>query len=340
MGEPFTIAFPSPLPVERSGESWAAEVDGREVRLSNLDKVFWPQEGFTKGDLVAYYFNVGPTILPYLAGRPLTLKRMPNGVAGRAFFQKDAPDHTPAWMTRCAIEPEDGRIDEMLVAEARPDLLFIVNLGCIELHPLHSRCERYDRPDYLVVDLDPMAPAGFEEALAVAAHVHVLLERLGLRGYPKTSGATGVQVYVPVDHKHSYDETRELAERMGRLIAEAAPDSVTMEWAVERRGRKVFFDHNMNRRAASLAAAYCVRPEPGATVSAPISWEEVRAGSVRPGDFTMSTIFRRLDRVGDLFRGVVSDGQDLDPVLARLHIEPSRSDVSGGRMRRILPARH
>jgi bifunctional non-homologous end joining protein LigD len=109
---------------------------------------------------------------------------------------------------------------------------------------------------------------------------------------------------------------------------------------VERRGRKVFFDHNMNRRAASLAAAYCVRPEPGATVSAPISWEEVRAGSVRPGDFTMSTIFRRLDRVGDLFRGVVSDGQDLDPVLARLHIEPSRSDVSGGRMRRILPARH
>jgi bifunctional non-homologous end joining protein LigD len=337
--QPFTIRFPPPLPAERHRDSWHAAVGGRQVRLSNLEKVFWPREGYTKGDLLAYYFNAGPAMLPYLAGRPLTLKRMPDGIRSRPFYQKDAPDFTPDWITRCAIESEEGKVDEMLVVEALADLLFVVNLGCIDLHPLHSRCETYDRPDYLVVDLDPMAPAGFDDALAVARHVGVLLDGLGLTGYAKTSGATGVQIYVPVAAGHTYAQTRAVAERMGEMIGEADPGRVTMDWAVERRSGKVFVDHKMNRRGASLAGVWSVRPEPGATVSTPLSWDEVRAGAVRPDRFTMATVLGRLEEAGDLFEGVLTQGQDLDPVLERLAIPRSLSDDSGGRMRRRLPAR-
>ncbi|HEX2180595.1 MAG TPA: non-homologous end-joining DNA ligase [Actinomycetota bacterium] len=333
--DPFTVGFPAELPVEQSGEAWFADAGGVRQRLTNLAKVFWPEEGITKGDLLAYYFNVAPTMLPYLADRPVTMKRMPDGVAGGHFYQKDAPDYTPPWITRCAIEPEDGKVDEMVLVQSVAELLFVVNLGCIELHPLHSRCERYDQPDYLVVDLDPFPPAGFEDALAVAGYVHTLLERLDLRSYPKTSGATGIQIYVPVDEKHSYEETRGMAERMARMIRKADPQRVTVDWPVSQRTGKVFIDFNMNRRAASLAAAYSARPEPGATVSTPLTWAEVDEGTVRPADFTIRNILDRLAGEGDLFRGV-AEPQDLDAALDDLGVGRSRRDISEGRVRRRI----
>jgi bifunctional non-homologous end joining protein LigD len=335
--EPFTIDFPAELPAVRKGDAWYVEAGGVRQRLTNLAKVFWPEEGITKGDLLAYYFNVAPAMLPYLADRPVTMKRMPDGVAGGHFYQKDAPDYTPPWITRCAIEPEDGKVDEMVLVQSPAELLFVVNLGCIELHPLHSRCERYDQPDYLVVDLDPFPPAGFEEALVVAGYVRTLLDRLRLRSYPKTSGATGIQIYVPVEEKHSYDETRGLAERMARMIRKADPERVTVDWPVAQRSGKVFIDFNMNRRAASLAAAYSVRPEPGATVSTPLSWSEVEEGGVRAGDFTVRNILERLDQAGDLFEGVL-EPQDLDGALNQLGVARSRRDISEGRVRRKIPA--
>jgi bifunctional non-homologous end joining protein LigD len=332
------VRFPNPLPVERrDGDKTYVRCDGIDVPVTNLDKIFWPDEGITKGDLLAYYFNIAPVILRHVYQRPLALKRMPNGVTGDSFFQRNAPDWTPSWVPLCAIEPADSKVDETVMIEKTADLLFVANLGAIELHPLHSRCERYDLPDYLVVDLDPMEPAGFDEALVIAQQVKVVLDHLELIGYTKTSGATGVQIFVPIDEKHSYTETRALAERIAMAIATTARDLVTLDWEVSKRRGKVFIDHKMNRRAASLASAYSVRPQPGATVSTPITWDEVRKG-VDPRTFTMETIFDRINQLGDLFRDVVDQPQDLDGALRTMGVPFERSDISKGRIRKRTSA--
>src|SRR6266540_5745066 len=173
-GPPFTVAFLTSLPAEQRGEAWWMQADGRELRLSNLDKVFWPEEGYTKGDLVAYYFNVAPRMLPYLAGRPLTMKRMPDGISGPFFYEKDAPSHTPDWMPRCSVESQGSTsrwgavkhdVINYLMVEDTAGLLFMANLGCIEFHPLHSRCGSIESPDYMFFDLDPFEPATFEDVL-------------------------------------------------------------------------------------------------------------------------------------------------------------------------------
>ncbi len=325
-GDPFTVRLPRPLPAERRGDAWWVEAGGRELRLSNLDKVFWPEEGYTKGDLLAYYFNVADLLLPYLRERPLTMKRMPDGIAGDFFYEKAAPSHTPDWVPRCRIPSEEakgGEIDYLMVADLA-HLLFVVNLGCIELHPLHSRCGSHRSPDYLFFDLDPFEPISFEDVLVVARHVRVALEGLGLAGYPKTSGATGVQIFVPLAPGFSYEDARELVGRVGRMIARADPDRVTMAWEVRRRAGKVFIDHTMNREGANIAAVYSLRPEPGAPVSTPLTWEEVEAGGFTPRDFRIDNIFERLGRVGDLFRGVLDAPQDISAALAALGIDAIR----------------
>src|SRR6266480_7679060 len=286
-GPAFTVALPRPLET-RKGErdAWWVGLPERELRLSNLDKVFCPDEGYTKGDLLAYYFNVADHILPYLAGRPLTMKRMPNGISGQFFYEKNAPSTTPEWMRRCPVESEDARnkVIEYLLVDDTAGLLFMANLGCIEFHPLHSRCETYGYPDYAFFDLDPFDVV-FEDVLAVAMHVKAALDALGLEGYPKTSGATGVQVYVPIEPRFTHDEVREFVRLIGRMILKADPGRVTMTWEIRRRTGKVFIDHNMNRSGANIAAVYSVRPEPGATVSTPVTWDEVEAG-VHPRQFT------------------------------------------------------
>ena len=331
-GPAFTVDFPTALPAERDGEHWWMEVDGRELRLSNLDKVFWPEEGFTKGDLVAYYFNAAPRILPFLAQRPLTMKRMPNGVSGQFFYEKEAPSHTPDWMPRCAVESAgtgDGRwgppkheVINYLMVEDAAGLLFMANLGCIEFHPLHSRCGSIESPDYLFFDLDPFPPATFDDVLAVAGLVRVACERLGLTAYPKTSGATGMQVYVPIVEGFTYAQVREFVGRIGHMIRKADPARVTMEWEVKRRSGKVFIDHNMNRVGANIAAVYSVRPEPAAPVSTPLTWEEVEEGGIGPGDFTIRTVWDRwAGQDEDPFRGVLHDRQDIGPALEAMGVE-------------------
>ncbi|MGH2653033.1 MAG: non-homologous end-joining DNA ligase [Actinomycetota bacterium] len=312
-GPAFTVETPEPLPAERDGEHWWLETDGRRLRLSNLDKVFWPEEGYTKGDLLAYYWNVADRLLPYLRDRPLTMKRMPDGVAGPHFYEKNAPSHTPEWMPRCRVESEedDGRMghNDFLVAGDRAGLLFVANLGAIEFHPLHSRCADIDRPDYLFFDLDPFPPATFEDVLAVARHVRAALDALGLPSYPKTSGATGMQIYVGLDPRPTYREARDFVGTVGQAIRRADPERVTMTWDVGKR-RGIFIDHNMNRRGANISAVYSVRPEPGASVSTPVTWEEVEDGELRPQDFTIANVHERLARVGDLFRPVLEEPVD------------------------------
>jgi bifunctional non-homologous end joining protein LigD len=324
-GPAFTVEFPMPLPAERKGEHWWMEVDGLELRLSNLDKVFWPDEGYTKGDLVAYYYNVADRILPYLADRPLTMKRMPGGIKGSFFYEKDAPSHTPDWMPRCAVEsagtgegrwgPPKHDVINYLMVENTAGLLFMANLGCIEFHPLHSRCGSIESPDYLFFDLDPFPPATYEDVLAVARHVQVACKRLGLTAYPKTSGATGMQIYVPIIPGYTYGQIREFVGRVGHVIRQADPDRVTMEWEVRKRTGKVFIDHNMNRVGANISAVYSMRPEPGATVSMPVAWKEVEEGKIRPSDFTITTVWPRLKKRTVPFRGVLDKPQDISDAL-------------------------
>jgi bifunctional non-homologous end joining protein LigD len=325
-GPPFTVTFPTSLPAERSGEAWWMEAGGRELRLSNLDKVFWPEEGYTKGDVIAFYFNVSGLILPHLLERPLTMKRMPDGIAGPFFYEKSAPSHTPDWLPRCPVESEDsktGIIDYLMVEDAA-GVLFMANLGCIEFHPLHSRCRSVESPDYLFFDLDPFPPITFDDVLAVAMHVKASLDALGLVGYPKTSGATGMQIYVPVEPGYSYGQVREFVGAVGRMIGRADRDRVTMAWQVSKRSGKVFIDHNMNRAGANISAAYSLRPEPGATVSTPLTWDEVQRG-VSPGDFTIETVWKRLAEVGDLFEGVRTKPQDLSTALEAMGLPPEKA---------------
>jgi DNA ligase D-like protein (predicted ligase)/DNA ligase D-like protein (predicted polymerase)/DNA ligase D-like protein (predicted 3'-phosphoesterase) len=302
------------------------QAGGRELRLSNLDKVFWPEEGYTKGDVIAYYFNVSDLILPHLLERPLTMKRMPDGIAGPFFYEKSAPSHTPDWLPRCPVESEEAKtgVIDYLMVEDPAGVVFMANLGCIEFHPLHSRCRSVESPDYLFFDLDPFPPITFDDVLAVAMHVKASLDALGLVGYPKTSGATGMQIYVPVEPGYSYEQVREFVGAVGRMIERADRDRVTMAWQVSKRSGKVFIDHNMNRTGANISAAYSLRPEPGATVSTPLTWEEVQKG-VSPGDFTIETVWKRIAKVGDLFDGVRTKPQDLGAGLEALGLPSEKA---------------
>jgi bifunctional non-homologous end joining protein LigD len=325
-GPPFTVTFPTTLPAEQRGEAWWMQADGRELRLSNLDKVFWPDEGYTKGDVIAYYFNVSGLILPHLLERPLTMKRMPDGITGPFFYEKSAPSHTPDWLPRCPVESEEAKtgIIDYLMVEDTAGVLFIANLGCIEFHPLHSRCRSIESPDYLFFDLDPFPPITFDDVLAVAMHVKASLDALGLVGYPKTSGATGMQIYVPVEPGYSYEQVREFVGAVGRMIERADRDRVTMAWQVSKRSGKVFIDHNMNRAGANISAAYSLRPEPGASVSTPVTWKEVQRG-ISPRDFTIETVWKRFAKIGDLFDGVRTKPQELGPALEAMGLPPEKA---------------
>lgn len=299
----------------------------RELRLSNLDKVYWPDEGYTKGDLITYYFNVSPTMLPHVADRPLTLKRMPNGIHGDFFYEKNAPRHRPRWMPTVPVPADEGsKIINFLVVRDVAHLLWVANLGCIEFHPLHGKGEEQSNPTYAFFDLDPFEPAAWAEVAQVASLINVVLRELGLEAYPKTSGATGMQIMVPSDGTTSYDLIRGFVQAVSELVHKAVPDITTMEWDTSKRAGKVFLDVNMNRAGANIAAAYSVRPEPGATVSAPLRWDEI--DDVHPSMFRMDTIFERIAEVGDPFAPVAEGpGQSLTEALAKLDAQPRKARV-------------
>ncbi|HVF07244.1 MAG TPA: non-homologous end-joining DNA ligase, partial [Actinomycetota bacterium] len=236
------------------------------------------------------------------------------------------------WLGRCVVESEDakgGEIDYLTIADAA-GLLYVANLGCIEFHPLHSRCADVAHPDYLFFDLDPFEPYTYEDVLIVARHIKVLLDQLGLTAFPKTSGATGLQIYVPVLRgTYSYDTVRAFVGAAGRLIRGADPDRVTMEWKIADRTGKIFIDHNMNRSGANISAAYSVRPEPRAPVSTPLSWDEVFEGGFEPADFRIDNVWERWARTGDLFDGVRTEAMDLTAALEALEVDPVEVEVPG-----------
>jgi bifunctional non-homologous end joining protein LigD len=292
----------------------------RRLELSNLDKPFWPDEGITKGDLLAYYRAVAPVLVPHLRGRPFTMKRYPDGWQGKHFFQKDAPKHRPPWL-RTAPFPATSREGETRTIEyALVDdelaLLWMVNMGCIDMHAWSSRADRPTRPDWVLFDLDPSEGAGFEETVEVAFLVRQALELAGLQGYPKTSGSRGIHVLVPVARRHTFAQAHEFASVVAGGLARAHPGLVTTEWTKAKR-RGVLVDANQNGFGKTTASVYSVRPRAGAFVSTPLRWEELEAG-VDPASFTMDAVLDRVAADGDLYAGVLEGGQSLTRALRAL----------------------
>jgi len=331
---PTTVEFPRPLPaVRRSRTEWVVQTDGVEVKLTNLDKPYWVPEGYTKADLVTYYFDVAEAVLPYLAGRPLTMKRMPDGADGPFFYAKNRPPGTPSWFRSVPILSEaDGKQVDYLVAATRADLLWMANAGCIELHPWHARIDDLGHPDYAFFDLDPMGAATFADVREVALLVRTVLDRLSLRGYPRTSGATGMQVYVPIDRVHTAAAVRTWVGEVCRLIARADPQRTTMEYTIAQRGDTVFLDHGMNTEGRNIAGTWSLRPERGAPVATPLTWDDVEAG-FEPQDSTIATVWPRLDASAG-FGEVLTGGQDLRAAMRAVGLDPAT--VEGTPRHRLL----
>lgn len=292
---------------------------GRAVRLTNLDKVFWPRDGVTKGNLLDHYLRMAPVLVPHLAGRAMILKRYPNGIEGDFFFQHSVTDG-PDWLSRAELsrggKPGEKTSSYVLVDDAMA-LLWLVNLGCIDLNPWQSLAAAPDEPTHVLFDLDPADGLSFDRVVEAALMVREALEGLGLRGYPRTSGATGMHILVPVTPGSTFDEVRAFARAVSEALVAARPDLVTTVTTVADRGPRVYLDHNQNGRGRSICSAYSVRPRPGAPVATPLRWEEVRPG-LSPRDFTMGVVARRVEREGDLARGLLEDRQSLAGALGRV----------------------
>jgi bifunctional non-homologous end joining protein LigD len=292
----------------------------RELRVSNLDKPFWPEEGITKGDLIAYYRDVADVLVPHLRDRPFTMKRYPDGWQGKHFFQKQAPSHMPEWIPRVPFpaSTRDGEkkiIDYALVNDELA-LLWMANMGCIDLHAWSSRTDKPERPDWVMFDLDPSEGASFEDVVQVARLVKETLDLLELESFPKTSGSRGIHVLVPIARRHTFPQAREFASIVAGALERAHTGLVTTAWAKAKR-RGVLVDANQNRQGATNATVYSVRPRAGAPVSTPLRWDEVVEG-LDPAAFTMEAVLDRVARDGDLFAGVLGGKQSLARALKAL----------------------
>ncbi|MGE0633761.1 MAG: non-homologous end-joining DNA ligase, partial [Pseudobdellovibrionaceae bacterium] len=288
-----------------------------EARLTNLEKVFWPEEGITKGDLLEYYKSISAYILPYLLDRPESLNRQPNGIAAPGFYQKDMTGHIPRWLktVRYFSESANKSIDYVLVQDER-SLLYIVNLGCIEINPWFARIQKPNHPDFMVIDLDPDGNS-FDHVIEIAHEVHKILDSVGASNFCKTSGATGIHIGVPTGAKYNFDEVREFAEMVCRIIAKKYPATTSIDRNPNRRKGKIYLDFMQNRRGQTLASAYCVRPKSGAPVSMPLSWSELKIG-IKPIQFHMKNALHLISKRKDPWRGVLGSPIDLEKCRATL----------------------
>ncbi len=294
------LSFPQAIRADVQGKHATPRTPARRPRLSNLDKVFFPGAGYTKGDLIQYYASIADVLLPHLAGRPISMSRYPDGIEGSSFYEKRAPSHAPDWMATAAVASDSmGGVIDFLLAEDRESLMWFANMGCIEVHPFHSRAEDLEHPDYAIFDLDPAEGSSWEQVVAAARLLGEALDRLGLEGHPKLSGARGLHVYVGIEPVYDQARVRRFVDGLGQLLAAADEDNITMAWDIPQRRGKVFIDANRNASGQTVASVYSVRPRPGAPVSAPIRWDEL--GLIHNGDVTIANVWERLQRHGDLF---------------------------------------
>ena len=278
----------------------------RRVKLTNLRKLFWPKLGITKRDLLQYYAEVAPFLLPHLLDRAMVMKRYPNGAAGDFFFMKRAPEPRPDWIEICSISHPSENVIDFPIIQDLLSLLWVVDLGCIDLNQWYARCDDVDRPDYLHFDLDPVPGANFDRVRETALIVHETLRAVKMPAYAKTTGSKGIHVYVPIVRGPTQKEVWSIAKEIARIMAAAHPKLITAEYKVSKRPRgRVLVDYNQNAWGRTLASVYSVRPTPVASVSTPVTWAEVEEG-IRIEDFRIDNVPARLRKLGDLWKPLVA----------------------------------
>ena len=293
-------------------DALALRLGDRELRVTNLGKPYFPAAGLTKGDLLRYYLAVSPMLLPHLAERPMVLRRYPQGAEGESFFMKRAPEARPDWIRTCAVHHGSGSVIDYILVDDLATLLWVVNLGSIDLHPFYAQCDDPQRPDVLHFDLDPVERTPFERVREAALAVHEGLTRLGIPSYPKTTGSRGIHVYVPIVRGPTQETVWTFARELARLLEGEHPSLLTTEFRKAKRPRdRVLVDVNQNVWGHTLASVYSVRPRPRATVSMPVEWSEI-AGGIETEAFDMTNAHERLDEVGDLWAPMLARSGRVD----------------------------
>jgi len=293
-------------------------LDGQELKLTNLNKLYWKKEKFSKGNMINYYLQAAPYILPYMMDRPQSLNRHPNGIDGPNFYQKDQRGKIPGWMqTHEDFSESTNETIEYLVCSNEATLIYMANLGCIEMHPWHSRSQSWQNPDWCLIDLDPDKPNTFDQVMQVAKIVKQLLDSIGAEALVKTSGSTGIHIYIPLGAGYDYDQSKQLAELVVTLVNHQLPDLTSIERSPSKRKGKIYLDYLQNRETQTAAAPYSLRPKPGVPVSTPLDWSELKKG-LTPTTYNARNIFDRLKVEGDLFKPVLGKGINLEKVLSKL----------------------
>jgi bifunctional non-homologous end joining protein LigD len=310
------VAVSSKL-ISTKKEEIILNIDGHDLKFTNLKKIYWPKEKITKGDLINYYYEMAPYIMPYMKDRPQSLNRFPNGINGESFYQKNMAGKVDKWLkTFKRFSESSGDAKDFLICTDTASLLYMANLGCIEMNPWHSRVQTPLYPDWSVIDLDP-GDISFEKVIETARVVKDVLDSLAVPSFVKTSGSTGLHIYIPLGAKYNYEQSKQLAELVANLVHEQLPSFTSLVRNPDKRKDKIYVDYLQNRPIQTISSPYSVRPKPGATVSAPLHWDEVKKG-LKMQQFTMKNILERVKREGDLFEGVMGKGIELNEVLKQL----------------------
>jgi len=293
-------------------------IDGHDLKLTNLNKIYWPKEKITKGEMIRYYYDIADYMMPYMKDRPQSLNRFPDGINGESFYHKNMGGKVDKWLKtfRRVSESDNGEPKDFLICTNTASLIYMANLGCIEMNPWHSRVQSPHYPDWCVIDLDP-GNISFEKVIETARVVHEVLESLQVPSYPKTSGSTGIHIYIPLGAKYNYEQSKQLAELIANMVHEELPSFTSLVRSPQKRPDKIYLDYLQNRPIQTICAPYSVRPKPGATVSMPLHWDEVKNG-LKISNFTMKNALARLKTEGDLFEGVLGKGIDLNKILKGL----------------------
>jgi len=297
-------------------ETQVKAICGHNIKFTNLSKVYWPDEGYTKRDMFNYYYRMAEYILPYLKDRPQTLYRFPNGIYGKSFYQKDVKGKAPYWAKTYPYTTSDGEDKEFLVGDNEDTLMWIATLGCIELNPWFSRIQNPDNPDYCVIDLDPAEKTTFEQVIHAACEVKTVLDELNIPGFAKTSGSTGIHIYIPLGARYSYDQSQMFGKLIVSIVHNRIPKFTSLERQIKNRKGNMYLDFLQNRPGATIAGPYSLRPKPGATVSMPLHWDEIRKGLTMK-DYTIKNAVERVRAEGDLFAGALGEGIDMETALAK-----------------------
>jgi bifunctional non-homologous end joining protein LigD len=296
-------------------ETQVKKINGHDLKFTNLSKVYWPEDGYTKRDMFNYYYQVAEYILPYLKDRPQSLNRFPNGIHGKSFYQKDVKGKAPDWVKTFPYTTSDGEDKEFLVGDDEATLLWMASLGCIEMNPWFSRIQNPDNPDYCVIDLDPDKNT-FDQVIEAAQEVKKVLDAIGVPGFVKTSGSTGIHIYIPLGAKYNYDQSQMFGKLIVSIVHNQLPDFTSLERQIKNRGGKMYLDFLQNRPGATIAGPYSLRPKPGATVSMPLHWDEVKKGLTMK-HFTIKNAMTRIKSEGDLFKGTLQEGIDMEQALSK-----------------------